>query len=224
MKQNNGVRSTQGIVSMLAKQVQDSTNEEYRADALEELWGIIGNTIVHSMVKISKKPREKVLGDAFLFFRKAVMNFDPSLGVPLLAYVIQESNWNYATANRKERKHRDREKLDDASQDEEEDNPFMKSPRTERTDFYRYGQDIEGDCFRKNAILQIEQIASRDKKLADYFSACQKACSHGLNCSDAEVARYMGRTRACTGMYRKKLIRLLADNGLDFYNLVATAA
>jgi hypothetical protein len=141
-----------------------------------------------------------------------------------LAYVIQESNWNFATANRKETKHRDREKLDDASQGDDEENPAAKSPRTERTDFYSFGQDVEGNCFRKNAILQIEQLVRKDKKLADYFSACQKACSHGLNCSDAEVARFMGRTRACTGLYRKKLIRLLADNGLDFNILVATAA
>jgi len=220
----NGVRSTQEIVNMLAKQAQDTTNEEYRAEALEELWGIVGNTIVHSVVKISKKPREKILGDTFLFFRKAVMKFDTSLGVPLLAYVIQESNWSFATANRKEAKHRDREKLDEASQDDEEEKPAVKYPRWPRMDCFRYGQDIEGNCFRKNAILQIERLVSKDKKLADYFSACQKACSHGLDCSDAEVARYMGRTRACTGLYRKKLNRLLADNGLDFYNLVATAA
>ena len=224
MIQNNGVRSTQEIVNMLAKQAQDATNEDYRIDTLEELWGIVGNTIVHSMIKISKKPREKILGDSYLFFRKAVLNFDPSLGVPLLAYVIQESNWSFATANRKEQKHRKREPLESSLYDDTDEEPNKASHSSVYPGFYHYGQDVDGNCFRKNAILQIEQIASRDKKLADYFSACKKACFHGLDCTDAEVARYMGRTRACTGIYRRKLVRLLAENGLNFDNLVATAA
>jgi hypothetical protein len=229
MKGYTGVRSTQDIVNMLAMQAQNTKDEEYRAEALEELWGIIGNTIVHSMMKLSQKPREKVLGESFLLFRKAALNFDPSLGVPLLAYVIQESKWGFASAYRKEQKHRKREPLEGAFYDDPEEGTVENShksvyPESINPGFYHYGQDVDGNCFRKNAILQIERIASKDKKLAAYFSACQKACSHGLACSDAEVARYMGRTRACTGMYRKKLIRLLADNGLNFDNLVATAA
>ena len=228
MKQINAVRSTQDIVNMLAMQAQNTKDEEYRAEALEELWGIIGNTIVHSMMKLSQKPREKVLGESFLLFRKAVLNFDPSLEVPLLAYVIQESKWGFASAYRKEQKHRKREPLEGAFYDDPEEGTDENShksvyPESINPGFYHYGQDVDGNCFRKNAILQIERIASKDKKLAAYFSACQKACSHGLACSDAEVARYMGRTRACIGLYRRKLVRLLAENGLDFDNLVVTA-
>ena len=85
-------------------------------------------------------------------------------------------------------------------------------------------EDVEGDCFRRDAILKIKRIAASDPKIAAYLEACQEVCNQGFRGSDAEVARFMGCTRASTGNYRKKLVRMLAEKGMDFNTLVATAA
>ena len=86
------------------------------------------------------------------------------------------------------------------------------------------GKDVEGDCFRMDAILKIKSLVASDSKVSAYFETCQEMCNHGFRGSDAEVARYMGCTRASVGNYRKKLVRMLAENGLNFNSLVMAAA
>lgn len=212
-------------VDKIIMQAQNAKNGESRAEAIGKLWGIVGKAVVDSVVANSihlnsdfslqgmstQERRAKLLGDAFLVFYKAVMNFDPGFNVPFLAYVSQRTKWNLATDKR------NNSKLD-AREEKTVDN------YDELAGDLLGDTDIEGDCFRKDAVLAIGRIARREKRLATYFSACQEVCAMGLDCSDAEVARYLGCTRASTGLYRKKLVRLLAENGLDFDSLVATAA
>ena len=222
---NNSTQSTQETVNKIIVQVRGARSGAARAEAIGKLWGIVGKTVVDSVVANSfrlnsdfslqgsspQERRAKLLGDAYLVFHKAAMNFEPGFNVPFLAYVSQRTKWNLENDKRNNSKLDARESIFEENYDE------LASELTGDT-------DIEGDCFRNDAIMTIERIASREKKLATYFSACREVCAAGLNCSDAEVARYLGCTRACTGLYRKKLVRLLAENGLDFNTLVATAA
>ena len=221
----NNTQSTQENINKIVKLARNARNEDSRAKLIEKLWGIVGKTIVDSVVANSfrlnsdfclqgmspQKRCANLLGDAFLVFYKAVMNFEPSFNVPFLAYVSQRTKWNLATDKRNNSKLDAREEKTVDNYDE------LASDLSGDT-------DIEGDCFRKDAVLAIGRIVRREKRLATYFSACQEVCAMGLDCSDAEVARYPGCTRASTGLYRKKLVRLLAENGLDFNSLVATAA
>lgn len=221
----NNTQFTQESVNKIIMQVRNARNGAFRAEAIGKLWGIVGKAVVDTVVANSyrlnsdfslqgtspQERRAKLLGDAYLVFYKAVMNFEPSFNVPFLAYVFQRTKWNLATDKRNNSKLDAREeKTIDNYEDLAGDLPC--------------DTDIEGDCFRNDAIMTIERIAGTEKKLATYFNACREVCAAGLNCSDAEVARNLGCTRACTGLYRKKLVRLLAENGLDFDTLVATAA
>jgi hypothetical protein len=75
-----------------------------------------------------------------------------------------------------------------------------------------YEKDIEEECFRKDAIQVIRKIASSSPRMTEYLDACMDVCEAGLNCTDAEVARNMGCTRACVGQIKKKLQNLLLES------------
>jgi len=202
----------------IIKKAQFAKNPGAQSKALAELWGTIGDSILNSMVQKDYQQnsdfsmlgeptsvrRANLSGTAFLVFRSAVMTFDPKLGVPFLAYVAQKVNWMLATEKRNNSRHSSREIVYDNISDGFQD---------------KNGDDVEADCFRKDAILAIKRIANKERKLAAYFNACQKVCDAGLDCTDAEVARHMDCTRASTGLYRKKLVRLLAEKGLNFESL-----
>ena len=238
MTQRNGSQSTQMNINSLVEVAQNAQNGRIRSGALRLLWEIVGDTVMGNMVGKSyrinsdfdmngdspRDRREKLASDAYLFFCGAVMNFDQNLGVPFLAYVAQKIGWKLATEKRNNSKRTNRVVISskmqpNASEDSAEEDAF--AVLLERTP---NEEDVEGDCFRKDAILKIKRLAASDPKVAAYFETCQEACKQGFRGSDAEVARYMGFTRASTGNYRKKLVRMLAEKGMDFNSLVTTAA
>ena len=141
-----------------------------------------------------------------------------------MAYIAQKVCWKLAADKRDNAKRDDRIKISskmqiNASEEFAEEDAF--AALLERTP---NEEDVEGDCFRRDAILRIKRIAASAPKIAAYLETCQEVCYQGYRGSDAEVARYMGCTRASTGNYRKKLVRMLAEKGMDFNTLVATAA
>lgn len=238
MTQHNGSQSTQENINSLIGAVQNAANGLDRSKVLLRLWKTVGNTIMDQMVGKSyrinsdfdmngdshKDRREKLASDAYLIFCGAVMNFDLNLGVPFLAYIAQKVCWKLATDKRNNAKRDNRIKISskmqaNASEEFAEDDAF--AALLERTP---NEEDVEGDCFRRDAILRIKRIAASDPKIAVYLETCQEVCYQGYRGSDAEIARYMGCTRASTGNYRKKLVRMLAEKGMDFNSLVTTAA
>jgi hypothetical protein len=238
MTQHNGTQSTQMNINSLVEVAQNAQNGRIRSGALRLLWEIVGDTVMGNMVEKSyrinsdfdmigdspRDRREKLASDAYLFFCGAVMNFDQNLGVPFLAYIAQKVCWKLAADKRDNAKRDDRIKISskmqiNASEEFAEEDAF--AALLERTP---NEEDVEGDCFRRDAILKIKNIAASAPRIAAYFETCQEVCNQGFRGSDAEVARYMGCTRASTGNYRKKLVRMLAEKGMDFNSLVATAA
>ena len=238
MTQHNGTQSTQMNINSLVEAAQNARNGRIRSGALRLLWEIVGDTVMGNMVEKSyrinsdfdmigdspRDRREKLASDAYLFFCGAVMNFDQNLGVPFLAYIAQKVCWKLAADKRDNAKRDDRIKISskmqiNASEEFAEEDAF--AALLERTP---NEEDVEGDCFRRDAILRIKRIAASDPKIAAYLETCQEVCYQGYRGSDAEVARYMGCTRASTGNYRKKLVRMLAEKWMDFNSLVATAA
>ena len=238
MTQHNGTQSTQMNINSLVEVAQNAQNGRIRSGALRLLWEIVGDTVMGNMVEKSyrinsdfdmigdspRDRREKLASDAYLFFCGAVMNFDQNLGVPFLAYIAQKVCWKLAADKRDNAKRDDRIKISskmqaNATEEFAEDDAF--AALLERTP---NEEDVEGDCFRRDAILKIKNIAASAPKIAAYFETCQEVCNQGFRGSDAEVARFMGCTRASTGNYRKKLVRMLAEKGMDFNSLVATAA
>ena len=238
MKQNAGVESTQENINSLIVAIQNAATGLGRSRNLLRLWKIVEITIMDLMAGKSyrinsdfdmrgfslKERRKNLTGDAYLVFFMATMDFDRTLGVPFLAYIVQKLGWKLAADKRDNAKRDDRIKISskmqiNASEEFAEEDVF--AALLERTP---NEEDVEGDCFRRDAILRIKRIAASDPKIAAYLETCQEVCNQGFKGSDAEVARYMGCTRASTGNYRKKLVRMLAEKGMDFNTLVTTAA
>ena len=238
MKQNAGVESTQENINSLIVAIQNAATGLGRSRNLLRLWKIVEVTIMDQMVGKSyrinsdfdmrgysiKERQRNLAGDAYLVFFMATMDFDRGLGVPFMAYIAQKLGWKLAADKRDNAKRDDRIKISskmqiNASEEFAEEDVFVAL--LERTP---NEEDVEGDCFRRDAILRIKRIAASDPKIAAYLETCQEVCNQGFKVSDAEVARYMGCTRASTGNYRKKLVRMLAEKGMDFNTLVATAA
>lgn len=238
MKQNAGVESTQENINSLIVAIQNAATGLGRSRNLLRLWKIVEVTIMDLMAGKSyrinsdfdmrgfslKERQRNLAGDAYLVFFMATMDFDRTLGVPFLAYIVQKLGWKLAADKRDNAKRDDRIKISskmqiNASEEFAEEDVF--AALLERTP---NEEDVEGDCFRRDAILRIKRIAASDPKIAAYLETCQEVCNQGFKGSDAEVARYMGCTRASTGNYRKKLVRMLAEKGMDFNSLVATAA
>ncbi|WP_295056729.1 hypothetical protein [uncultured Fibrobacter sp.] len=238
MKQRAGVESTQENINSLIGAVQNAANGLDRSKVLLRLWKTVGNTIMDQMAGKSyrinsdfdmrgfslKERQRNLAGDAYLVFFMATMDFDRGLGVPFMAYISQKLGWKLAADKRDNTKRDDRIKISSkmheyVSDDITEEDAF--AALLERTP---NEEDVEGDCFRRDAILKIKNIAASAPKIAAYLEACQEVCNQGFRGSDAEVARFMGCTRASTGNYRKKLVRMLSEKGMDFNSLVATAA
>ena len=238
MKQNAGVESTQENINSLIGAVQNAANGLDRSKGLLRLWKTVANTIMDQMAGKSyriksdfdmrgfslKERRKNLAGDAYLVFFMATMDFDRGLGVPFMAYIAQKLGWKLAADKRDNAKRDDRIEISskmqiNASEEFAEEDAF--AALLERTP---NEEDVEGDCFRRDAILRIKRIAASDPKIAVYLETCQEVCYQGYRGSDAEVARFMGCTRASTGNYRKKLVRMLAEKGMDFNSLVTTAA
>lgn len=238
MKQNAGDESTQENINSLIVAIQNAATGLDRSRNLLRLWKIVEVTIMDQMAGKSyrinsdfdmrgysiKERQRNLAGDAYLVFFMATMDFDRGLGVPFMAYIAQKFGWKLAADKRDNTKRDDRIKISSkmheyVSDDITEEDAF--AALLERTP---NEEDVEGDCFRRDAILKIKRIAASDPKIAAYLETCQELCYQGYRGSDAEVARHMGCTRASTGNYRKKLVRMLAEKGMDFNSLVATAA
>lgn len=238
MKQYEGAQFNQENINSLVEAAQNARNGLSRSKAMDRLWDVVGDSILGNMVGKSYRmnsdfdmkgdsPRErlnKLASEGYIVFCEAVKNVDLNLGVPFLAYASQKLVWKLATDKRDNAKRDDRIKISSkmheyASDDITEEDAF--AALLERTP---NEEDVEGDCFRRDAILKIRNIAASAPKIAAYLEACQEVCNQGFRGSDAEVARFMGCTRASTGNYRKKLVRMLAEKGMDFNSLVTTAA
>ena len=238
MKQNAGDESTQENINSLIGAVQNAATGLDRSRNLLRLWKIVEVTIMDQMAGKSyrinsdfdmrgysiKERQRNLAGDAYLLFFMATMDFDRTLGVPFLAYIAQKLGWKLTADKRDNAKRDDRIKISSKMHEYASDDIMEEDAFTALLERTPNEEDVEGDCFRRDAILRIKRIAASDPKIAAYLETCQEVCYQGYRGSDAEVARYMGCTRASTGNYRKKLVRMLAEKGMDFNSLVATAA
>ena len=194
MKQNAGVESTQENINSLIVAIQNAATGLGRSRNLLRLWKIVEVTIMDQMVGKSyrinsdfdmrgysiKERQRNLAGDAYLVFFMATMDFDRGLGVPFMAYIAQKLGWKLAADKRDNAKRDDRIKISskmqiNASEEFAEEDVFVAL--LERTP---NEEDVEGDCFRRDAILRIKRIAASDPKIAAYLETCQEVCNQGF--------------------------------------------
>ena len=223
---NNATQNS--LVNNLIQVAQTTVREDIRTQAIRDLWDICGQRLSGVMAGKSyqvdsdfslngyspKERQEHLMGNAFEVFHSAIMSFDTTLGVPFMAYITQKGYWHLDDEKRRNSKRSAHEicidftgesgSYDNEDSDEARSWSILKS--------MPYEKDIEEECFRKDAIQVIRKIASSYPRMTEYLDACMDVCEAGLNCTDAEVARNMGCTRACVGQIKKKLQNLLLES------------
>ena len=224
----------------LIRTAQDQSDKAASKAALLSLWNMLGQAATGIAVKQSYKRdsdhslhgytlaqrRNNLSSDAFMVFRKAVMEFDTSRGVPFMAYIAKKLGWQIRTDKRNNSKRTEHEILTDYSLESGSGIDFSKDPYCTRdlANFTKYDmeeplashmvRDIEGDCARNDAIELIMRCIKDNPKMSEYVKTMKQICEDGDKATDAEAAERMHCTRANTHNIHKKLLQLLEEQGV----------
>ena len=224
----------------LIRTAQDQSDKAASKAALLSLWNMLGQAATGIAVKQSYKHdsdhsfrgytlsqrRNNLTFDTFMVFRKAVMEFDTSRGVPFMAYIAKKLGWQIQTDKRNNSKRADQEILTDYSLESGSGIDFSKDPYRAKdlANFTRYDmeeplashmdRDIEGDCARDDVIKLIMRCIKDNPKMSEYFKTMKQICEDGDKATDAEAAERMHCTRANTHNIHKKLLQFLEEQGV----------
>ena len=231
MKHNNRQATQIANLVTLAKY---GANADIRQQAVNDLWNICGEQISGVMLKNSykvdsdreyrdmtpEKRQDTIFNKAYIAFREWVESFDPSLGVPFLAYTSQKSGWLMQDDKRKNSKRCKRVDVFDPNgvADDDEKGRSSKPKSVEESainPFTGEENSFERKMERKDLIRRIGIVCKKDPKVHRVFKAMLQSAVGGYDCSDAKVAEKIGCTRANTGVLHKKMLKLLKEEGLD---------
>jgi hypothetical protein len=154
--------------------------------------------------------RAELLGECYIAFRRWLDEFDPSMGVPFLAYACKKILWMMQDDKRKNSKNRVQVvnpmgACSDLSPMENYDcNPF-----TGEVISFMHGQD---EC---NLVARIHETVKEDSKMSRFLELLCEVCAESDFYSDAKVGEKMGCTRANTSVRHKKLVQFLREKGLE---------
>ena len=224
------IQATNTEINNLITIAQNAPSAEAYERAIHSLWVHFGDFFIALVAKksylidsdfslkgCSPKERQSYLaGDAFMFFCKAVTNFDPSRKVPFAAYISKIGDWRMLDEKRNNAKRSKREKLDhytnNVDSDEESYSRFDSCDVNPFTD-ERIEQDRDFD--RMDLVARIRKcLAANDPKARQRFDIMHELCCED-DYTDAEAARRIGCERANMKNVRKSLLQIMVDNGLE---------
>ena len=231
MKRNN-LQATQ--IAYLVTLAKYGANADARQQAANTLWTLCGEQIAGVMLKNSykydsdreyhdmtpEKRYDDIFGKSYMAFREWLDSFDPSLGVPFLAYTSQKSGWLVQDDKRRNSKRCKRVDVFDpngvADDDEKRRSSKPKSVEDSAIDpFTGEENSFERELDWKDLANKIRGVCQKKPKMLRYFNAMLQVVEEGDNCSDAKVAEKMGCTRANTGVQHKKFLQFMQDEGMD---------
>ena len=242
MRHNTNTPAAAAQINNLIALVQNAPNEEARAIAIGQLWDLCGDKIVGIAAKQSyimdsdfgfhgyniAERRASVMGESFEVFRNTLLEYDFTLGVPLMAHAANKVKWQLQTDKRENAKKDDRKVRTAYTQEhrsykkktsENDEHHSASSEDLAYIDRHhpmvsRMLEDFESDIYRKDSIEVIKRSLLGKPKLHRYFDTLVDICYDGLDPTDAEAARRMECTRATTNNYRKQLLQHLIDYDL----------
>ena len=207
-------------VDNLVRKVLGARSENSRAKAIDELWALCGEYVTNMEVSKSykidsdfslhgKSPKERQAElslKAFHKFRDCALKFDPSFGVPFLAWVAKKIGWRLLDDKRANTKRGKREKECAAKA-------------------YRcHGEDLLTDeasrlqaCDNRRLIARCRKvIMERAPKLLPAFDAMEKDSKANSRCCDSHFAKTLGCSKVYAGTLRKEIRDILVDCGMDW--------
>jgi len=221
MQYNASLANTNRLVAV----AQTAANADDRSHALHELWKIHGDRLVGVMAKKSyqldsdfgyrgcsfEERRRNLMGDAYIVFYKAVMEFDFGEGVPFAAFIAQKGNWRVADEKRENSRHGEWEKSVDFTVESISagDTLDEKGNVHALRKVLAFSAGFDEKICQRDAVLGIYHATEQYPRLHRYFGVCLELLDEDADYSDAEIARRMGCTRANVGVYKKALIRMM---------------
>ena len=223
-------------VISLVLQAKGAKSEETRELAIKNLWALCGEYITNIAVSksykidsdfslhgMSLKERQAELSSkAFHKFRDCVLKFDPSLGVPFLAWVAKKIGWQLLDDKRANTK---RSKREIAFSRTKMDGGYDSDKKMDRAEAYRcHGEDLlTGEASRLQACDNRRLIArcrkvimERAPKLLPAFDAMEKDSKANSRCCDSHFAKTLGCSKVYAGTLRKEIRDILVDCGMDW--------
>ena len=217
----------------LVRIAQSAKTKEERDFAILKLWDIHGPMVAGIDNRNSYKEdadwdlrglspierRQRILSNTFMMFRRAVMNYDTHTKVPFMAYVASNSKFQQKTEKRNNAKRTNREVPVDFSGNFSKEK-YGNDPQTLH-DLAILKEANQAPCQEienieiRDTIEGIERFLKKNSpKLLPYFRASYELCQEYGDYKDVYVTDELDCTRANIGQLRKKLERLLRENGL----------
>lgn len=230
--QNKDNKNNQDLTLALIYAAQNAKTSQARSRAILRLWEILGQQVMGISNKNSCKidanwdlhglsltdRQREIMTDTFMMFQKAVLRYDPTLNDSFIAYVSMSSKYQQQTEKRENAKRGSREILVDfnakPSKDRDGEEPHaIRDMAALNRCIYRGRPDTIIDA--RDAIDTIEWVLeSKYPKLLPVFHAICEVCQSYDVYKDVYVAAELGCTRANAGILRKKLAKVLKDEGL----------
>lgn len=217
--------------------VAKSGRRDIRQRAIDALWDCCGECIVRVMVMMSIKVdsdysyrgmgfeerRAELLGECYIAFRGWLDEFDPSMGVPFLAYACKKCLWMMQDEKRKNSKSRIQVVNPMGVKVHDDNGNGLKGRRSElspieKCDFNPFTEEVisfersQEEC---NLVARIRETVKEDSKMERFLELLSEVCAESDFYSDAKVGEKMGCTRANTSVRHKKLVQFLREKGLE---------
>jgi len=224
--QHNNPANTNRLIAV----AQTTACPDEREQAVLALWQIHGDRLTGIMAKTSyrissdfscngyssQERQRNLAGNAFMVFQSAVMAFDSKAGVPFAAYIAQKGNWHIMDEKRSNSIRSKYERSVDFSMEgvAAGSNPDEARNLALLREAIACEPDFEDEIDSSERLAAIYKLTEVDLKLRRYFVVSLQLVNEGIEYSDAEVARRLGCSRANVGLYKKKLLRLIRENGL----------
>ena len=229
MRLNQPQATTTQICNLIAI-AQTAPTAEASEKAIHDLWEIYGDEFTATVAKKSylmdsdfslngctpKERRNSLAGYAYMLFRKAVKDYEPSKKVPFEAYFAKIGGWRLLDEKRKNSKrskHEKTEKNAKYSDDEEDSHSLIDNcdvnPFTGERNFQ------ECDTEKEDSIARIRESLADDPKVLQRCDVMYELCLSG-EYSDAEAARRIGCERANMKNVKNSIMMKLINSGLEY--------
>lgn len=233
MKRTNTQAATTQIENLVTL-AKYGANADVRLQAANALWTLCGEQIAGVMLKYSykvdsdheyhdmtpEKRSDEIFDKSYMAFREWLDSFDPSRGVPFLAYTSQKSGWLMQDDKRKNSKRCKRVDVFDPNgvTEGDEKGRSRKPKSVEESDIDPFTGEVnsfERNVAEEEFVKVLRRVLRGQPKMLRLFELMKKANDKGEACSDAKVAEKLGCTRANVGVLHKKMVRFLCEKGLD---------
>ena len=213
-------------IDVLVNIAKRDPRSDVRVKATHALWELCGDFIVHVTTKNSIKVDSdysyhgmsfserscELMGQCYRWFLKWLKDYDPSRGVPFLAFVCSKSEFQMKDEQRKNARRSKWVSMEGA------DGCFSDSASFANCDKKPFTYEInsfESDVEKEDLLRVLRKECGDSPRMLEVFNAMNEVKDECNKHSDAAMAEKLGCTRANALLLRKKTAAFLRKKGLE---------